>query len=301
MHYSVLIGRASTIDRQRVFACLDALGAQDAGFPFEVIVADRCNDEVTAQIRRNYPDVLLIHAPAGTSLPLLRCLALDAASGKYIATTEDHCIPAHDWLSRMNGAFAHAAPDTVAVGGSVENVVADTSFDRANFLCEYSALLPPLANGVSSSLPGMNVAYSRDALLAIGRAYLQDGFWESTVHPALLANGGRFHLDETIRVRHAKRFSVAEFLWQRYLYSRYYAAWRSRNWSAVKRWLYAVALLLLPPVLLSRMIFGASGKAAAGGSLLAVLPWLAVFTLVMIAGELRGQLFGDHGALTRIE
>ena len=72
-------------------------------------------------------------------------------------------------------AFDQAGPDVVAVGGSVVNGVTDTSLDWATYLCEYSFFSPPVAEGESAILPGMNVAYRRSALESVPRELLTSG------------------------------------------------------------------------------------------------------------------------------
>jgi len=142
--FSVLIGLVSTEDTDRIFEVLDALQKQQGTYSYEVIIADRLQKSPGAVIKENYPGLELIACPSSTSLPGLRTLALDKATGNYIVVIEDHCVPSANWLESIARAFQEAPEGTVAVGGCVENGVNDTALDWASFFCEYSAFLEPV-------------------------------------------------------------------------------------------------------------------------------------------------------------
>ena len=115
--FSILIGMVSTEDKRRILETLNALRQQKGNFSYEVIIGDRRNDDVSNIITREYPEVKQLFADANTSLPTLRTIALEHASGKYIIVTEDHCVPSTDWLESIFQAFEAAPDDTMAVGG----------------------------------------------------------------------------------------------------------------------------------------------------------------------------------------
>lgn len=299
--FSVLIGLVSTEDRGRILETLQALRMQSGGHTYEIILGDRRNDEVSAFIADQYPEATLLALPAGTSLPMLRTAALAHASGRYVAVTEDHCIPTSDWLDGMARAFARAPSGTVAVGGCVENGVTERVLDWATFYCEYGSYLAPVAEGACAELPGMNIAYDREALAGVDRIRLSSGFWETTVHPVLQASGGRFYSTNDITLLHAKRFTLSHFLRQRYLYSRYYAALRFSDSTAWRRAFAFLATPLLPAVLLGRLIRNILAKRRMYSRLVLSLPLLALFTLVWAIGEMAGYALGPGDALLRVE
>ncbi len=299
--FSVLIGRVGTEDGERILEALAALGRQAGAGPYEVIVADRLADATTREIEARFPQVRLLHVPPGTTLPAMRATALGEARGRYVAVTEDHCIAPPDWLANVARAFAEAPPDTVAIGGAVENGVDDTWLDHATFLCEYSAFLAPMREGEPANLPGMNVAYVRSALERIDQQALSAGFWESTAHPALVRAGGRLRASARVRIVHAKRFRPGFFIRQRFAYSRHYAARRFDPSQSALRALALVVSVVLPPLLLARIARAVLSKPGHGGELLAALPWLAVFVVVWAAGEMAGYALGEGDSLAQIE
>ncbi|HEX8010435.1 MAG TPA: glycosyltransferase [Casimicrobiaceae bacterium] len=298
---SVLIGRVSRREAARILDTLGALRAQSPALAREVIVADRLNDAVSRQIERDFPEVRLLAFPPETSLPALRTAALLAARGRYAVVTEDHCVPAPDWLARIVSAFAHEGSDVVAVGGTVVNGLAQRWLDRATFQCEYGGYLPPRPSGPDTDLPGMNVAYLRERLVALDRAALVAGFWETTVHRLLLQQGARLAFANDARVAHCKHLGLLEFLGQRFLYSRYYAGNRFERSAWTKRIAALLASPLLPLIVLWRFQRGALRRRRYWEEFASLAPLLALFALVWTAGEMAGYAFGPGDALARLE
>lgn len=299
--FSVLIGRASTVDSTRILETLDALMHQTGDHEVEVIVADRLQDGITREIGERYPQVRLLRAHAGASLPVLRAWALEHASGEFIAVTEDHCVPDPDWLVNIADAYRRAPPETLAVGGCIGNGIGESVLDWATFLCEYGYFLPPVREGVTAVLPGMNLAYRRTALESVPPQSLREGFWETTTHPLLNAPGPRFYATGSIRVMHKKKFTLGFFLSQRFLYSRYYAGRRLAREQVWRRAWMCLGTVLLPPLLLYRFYRGIWPKRHGRRELLAATPYLVLFSLVWAAGEMVGYAAGAGAALAALE
>jgi len=299
--FSIVIGLVSTEDRERILETLEALRNQRGDHSFEVILADRRNDRVSATIRRDYPDVRLIDCPVNTSLPELRTIALDLAQGTFVAVTEDHCVPSADWMDAISVAFREAPDDTVAVGGCVENGVVDRALDWATFLCEYSGCLAPVAEGRSLSLPGMNVVYRRTVLAEVERSRLTGGFWETTVHPELLRRGLILYSTNRIVMHHCKRFPFVLFAHQRFLYSKYFAGIRFERGQYLRRAAAAALSFLLPALLIFRIAGQVWRKRRFRVNFLVALPALSVFVVIWSFGEMAGYIVGAGDALSRIE
>ena len=280
---------------------LDAMRQQDGSPDYEVIVADRRLDQITELIRDNYPEVRLLLCGAGTPLPELRTRALECARSEYVVVTEDHCVPPKYWLASMLEAFEASPRETVAVGGPVENGVTDSALDWATFLCEYSAFVGPIPNGPAPSLPGMNIAYRRSALIELGREVLTCGFWETTVHSLFKRKDLLLYQSNSIQIFHKKKFSLRLFIHQRFLYSRYYAGLRMSRSTPAARLLMSVLTLGLPALLLLRICRNLTAKKRLTGQFARALPYLTVFVVIWAFGELVGYLTGPGEALSRIE
>lgn len=299
--FSVLIGLVSTEDSRRILETLDSLRNQEGGHPYEVLIGDRRNDDVSRKIAKDYPEATLIPCLASASLPELRTAALDRAKGQYIIVTEDHCVPSGNWLDSMVQAFRTAPAGTVAVGGCVENGVYDTALDWATFFCEYSYFLDPVHEGVGPVLPGMNVAYDRAIFQDLDRNLLTSGFWETTVHPVLLKAGKTLFSTNKVKLFHCKKFSFGLFARQRYIYSRYYAGLRFGPGQTVNKMIAFGVTPILPALLFYRMFKQIRAKGRLRAELMSALPYLAVFVVIWAWGEMMGYLLGTGDALARIE
>jgi glycosyltransferase involved in cell wall biosynthesis len=299
--FSILIGLVSTEDSERVLEALDALRNQQGAHSYEVIIADRRHDDVSSRLDADYPEVKRLPCPPRMSLPELRTLALDQASGTYIIVTEDHNVPSENWLASMAQAFADAPEGTVAVGGCVENGVYDTPLDWATFLCEYSYFLESVDEGDTTVLPGMNVAYHHSIFKHLDRELLTSGFWETTVHPVLLEKGLKLFSTNKIRLYHCKKFSFGLFARQRFIYSRYYAGLRFGRGQLLKRVAACGATLLLPPLLLYRSSKQIKAKNRLASEFRSAMPYLLMFYVIWAYGEMVGYILGNGDALARIE
>lgn len=298
--YSVLIARVSTEDRERILETLDALRRQDCDFELEVIVVDRLGDEVTRRIEKEHPAVRLLRCERGRTIPAMRAAALRAASGGIVAVTEDHCVPASNWLRSFDAMFRRH-PQAAAVGGAVVNGITTTAFHCATFLCEYASAAPPLADGPCAELPGMNTAYARHVLAGMPQAALERGFWETTIHPRLRREAHLLVATNRAIVHHRKAFSLRLFIAQRFSYSVHFAGTRYTRAQWPLRLGAAMMSPLLPALFAIRLARVARRKPGMTQQVVRALPYLALFFVVCAMGECAGYLAGPGKALERIE
>jgi glycosyltransferase involved in cell wall biosynthesis len=276
--------------------CLAALDAQRDEVHLEVIVVDRLGEHVRHETRRVAPWVRVIAAAPDTPIPELRATAFREAHGGAVAVIEDHVIVPPGWgrlLLDALGAGEHV------VGGSVENAATDTLLDWAAFLCEYSHCLPPLPEGPSDWLTGNNVVYRRE-LLERYRSVTDAGRWENHLHDRLRADGIQLVCRPEIRVGHKKHYTFGEYLSQRFLYARSYAAARVDGASAAKRLLYGAAAFGLPPLLFARTLSRVLAKGRHRALLLRSLPLIAIFVCSWGLGEVVGYWFGAGNSAGRV-
>ena len=278
--------------------CLDALARQDAEGQAQVLVVDRCGEEVREALRRRFPHVEVIAADPGTSIPALRAAGVARARGSMVAVLEDHCDVAPGWLAAI--ARQHAA-GAAAVGGAVENGSVDRTVDWAAFFCEYARFMPPVPRGMVDEITGNNSVYARTVLEGTGAEDPASAVWETFLHDRLRARGVRLLSDPDLAVTHKKSFGYAEFLGQRYHYSRSYAAMRLRGAPSWKRAAYACSTPLLPPLLLGRIALVVARKRRHGARFLRALPVLATFVVSWAVGEAMGAMLGPGRSLEKVE
>ncbi len=276
--------------------CLAALAVAGSEEPLEVLVADRLGENLRAEVRRHFPEIRLLPAPATASIPALRAAAFEAATAEAVAVIEDHVLVPPDWAKSLLAALADGAE---VVGGSVENAATETIVDWAAFLCEYSQLLAPLPAGEVANLTGNNTVYRRELLLRYRRVW-QAGGWENTLHDAMRGDGVVLTQRPEIVVGHRMHYTVGLYLSQRYLYARSYAGTRLLGAPALRRFGVGLAAFLLPLVLLARVVRTVWSKGRHRKELTLSLPLLALFVTAWGAGEVVGYWFGPGDALSRV-
>ncbi|MCB9830863.1 MAG: glycosyltransferase [Planctomycetes bacterium] len=275
--------------------CLAALVA-NRDRELEILVPDRVGDDLRHRCAERFPEVVILPLPAGTTIPMMRAAAFDRATAPAVAVIEDHVLVPPDWAARMLAALAESDG---AVGGAVENAATETLVDRAAYLCEYSALTPPIPAGEVDWIAGNNTIYRRD-LLAARRDLYHSGGWENRLHDALKAAGLRLVCRPEIVVGHAMHYSFLDYFSQRYLYARSYAGARLEGAGLGKRLVYGAAAFLLPAILFLRITSAIWKKGRDRGTLIVSLPLLFCFVCAWGFGEVMGYWFGAGDALAKV-
>ena len=277
--------------------CLAALRRNAADdLTLEILVIERCGEEVRRALASRAPDVLVLPVPPQTTIPEMRAIGFQQARGAAIAVIEDHILVPPDWARQIQRALATGA---AVVGGSVYNAATTTTVDWAAFLCEYSHLLSPKAGRDVERLTGNNVAYRRE-LVERYLALLGAGEWEDYVHDALRRDGIALMCAPEIAVGHKMHYRMKDYLSQRYLYSRAFAGGAAARLTVFQRALGLVRSAVLPPVLFARVIGRVWASQRYRRELLKSLPLLAVFVCAWAAGEAVGYATGPGDALARV-
>ncbi|NOY15430.1 MAG: glycosyltransferase family 2 protein [Gammaproteobacteria bacterium] len=299
--FSIIVGYVSTTDREQIINTINALFQQDGQLGYEVIIATRKIDAICRKLCLSYPGIKIALCDEGSPLPAMHTTALNHALGEYVVVTEDHCVPTKDWLLNIQRAFLEAPANTVAIGGCVENGVVERPLDWATFLCEYGAFMQPVTEGLTTTLPGMNIAYKRNVIAEIDKTSLRSGFWEQTLHPRLLDMGLCFVSSNAVKVSHCKTFSFLFFAKQRYLYSRYFGAMRAKKLNYVYRLFYLIITVYLPVLFMYRLSRHMFVKRNFIREFLLASPILLIFFVIAAGGEAIGLMLGDKDSLLRIE
>jgi hypothetical protein len=148
------------------------------------------------------------------------------------------------------------------------------------------------------TMVGMNVSYDRDSIAAM-KELLEQGRWESWLHPHLRRRGFEFHSDPEIAVDHVKEFGIREFLSQRYHYARSHAGMRNAElgW---KRGLYALGSPLLVPLLYLRIARNVLRKRRYRLKLVVATPLIVLDLCAWALGEAVGYTLGGGRSILRV-
>jgi GT2 family glycosyltransferase len=143
--------------------CLEGLSRLD--YPdYEVIVVNDGSTDATADIAGEYPYRLISTENHG--LGSARNTGMEAATGEIVAYTDDDARPDPHWLQYLAAAFANSAH--AGIGGPNIAPAGD------GFIAECVAHAPGgpvhvlLDDREAEHIPGCNMAFRRDALLAVG-------------------------------------------------------------------------------------------------------------------------------------
>jgi len=297
---SVLIGRVSTVEPERIVEVLRALRLQETEEDHEVIVVDRSQDGFSARIARDFPEVRILSCDRSLPLPAMHDLALAAARGEIVIVTEDHCVPTSSWLHNISDEFRRY-PAATGISGAVENGTSDGVVDRATYLCEYARFTPPIEEGTSAPLCGVNVAFRREALLRVPVELRRERFWDCGVQPYLREAGALLVATNRIRIEHRKRIPLRLFVAQRLAYSRQFAGLRFPPRAWLRRGAAALGTALLPLLLTARLVGYSLRSPTVARQASNCAPLLLLFYLVWAMGEFVGYTRGPGTALADVE
>jgi hypothetical protein len=252
----------------------------------ELIFCHTLADPDVAALVGNEGQVGIVCCPEGSLIPHLWRDGILTARGERVGTTTAHCIPAADWVDALLAAdFA----GTAVLAGTIENDPTADAKGRAIFLQRYAAFAPPQEKHEVHDPAADNALYRRTDLLR-HRDLLQRGFWEPSFHNRFRAEGLRLALDPSLQVIHRNRYTARQYMGQRLAHGREFGFTRASARPLPQR----LALVLLAPgvfpLMLSRIVRRALGKAALRKQLATSWFWLLLFLLAWVAGEASGYL-----------
>ena len=221
--FSIII---PTYGRQReLAACLRAIVHLE--YPqdrFEVIVVDDGNERPLDSIVSAYRDQvdvrLVSQQHAGPAVA--RNTGAARARGRFLAFTDDDCIPARDWLGALNARLV-ARPNR-AVGGRTLNMLRDNLYSTASqMLITYLYTYYNVADGPARFLTSNNLAMPADLFFAVGgfnTTYTRAAAEDRELCDRWRHYGyGLLYAPEAV-VYHCHRLTLRTFLQQHFNYGR---------------------------------------------------------------------------------
>jgi GT2 family glycosyltransferase/membrane protein implicated in regulation of membrane protease activity len=140
-------------------------GVTKLNYPnYEIIVIDDGSTDRTAQIAQQYDVILLSTENQGLSAA--RNEGLKLATGEIVAYTDDDAYPDPDWLNYLAKAFELS--DHAAIGGPNLAPAEDKWIGQCVANSPGGPLHVLLTDEIAEHIPGCNMAFRRERLLAIG-------------------------------------------------------------------------------------------------------------------------------------
>lgn len=272
--------------------CVRSLRPQCDAFGAELLIV-RSEREAPERLRDLTSRCRIVPAEADDDIPRLRGRGLAAASGEWVAVTEDHCVADAGWLAALSAA---AGPGAEVLGGKMGNAHRERLTDCGAFFSEYGffgAGEPASARGGPPLVTGANVAYHRDIVGDVA-AWALNGDWENVIHDRLQASGRTFRLVPGARVRQNLHYGLAAFALDRFEHGRAFAAVRSRALPMWRRMILAAATPALPVVLARRI--ARAVDPVERPFFVRALPATLTFLSAWAAGEAAGYLLGNARA-----
>jgi len=279
-------------NEEQLGRCLSTLYGQAVDTESELIVVRA--GEPSSALKHSYPQIKWIQAPAGTTVPMMRTLAIQAALGDIVALTEDDCVVAPDYCAALKTAH-HIQCD--AIGGAVQPGSFDKALDWGVFFCEYGRFMPPLTGDVKA-LPGNNLSYKKHVLIELlEKGDIADGFYEAFVNSGLSGAGRQLKADSTILVRNENRWHMQNVTSIPFHHGRSFAAMRFAKTATWQRLAYLCISFGLPAIQTYRVAREVKQRQQYAPRLLAALPSIILFWSSWSAGEFMGYLLGPGESL----
>jgi glycosyltransferase involved in cell wall biosynthesis len=221
--------------------CLDALAAQDFDpESFEVIVADDGSRTPLRRVVAPFSGLIRISLIEGRHAG--RSAACNAgaraAQGACLAFTDDDCLPAPDWLTRLSSRLGPSSRH--AVCGRVRNALPQNLFSSASqllvsYLYQYYNRNPARARfGTGNNLAVPAAVFEELGGFAL-RLSLIGGAEDREFIDRWIARGHPLIYAPEVVVHHAHQLKLRSFLRQHYNYGRGAYHFRRLHWTRTRQ------------------------------------------------------------------
>lgn len=174
------------------------------------------------------------------------------ATAPVVVFAEDHSYPDPDWAEAL---IRTHKQQWAVVGPVVRNANPGSALSWADLLMTYGPWLDPAPAGMVGHLPGYNCSYKRSILLKYDSDLESMLREEIFLHGDLRSRGFQIYLEPKAKVSHTNFSLPSSWIKVQFLTGRVFAAARSKNWSALKRAIYALGAPLIPAIRIRRIIF----------------------------------------------
>jgi len=189
--------------------CLESLREQVQNQPCEVIVVDSSAEDISPFLQQQFPFVRTIHLPEQAYPGTARTIGIRASRAPVIAFTDTDCRVDADWIKNILAAHENGKQ---VVGGPVCNGTPWHPVGTAEYLLEFSELIPGHPSRPVRFIPTCNISFRRSVFDKIGR--LEDSIKGSDALFARQINllGEQIYFERAICIWHTNRKSLKKYL-----------------------------------------------------------------------------------------
>lgn len=224
-------------------ACITGLERQRYR-DFEMMFVDSTPDDRCAAIIRRYPRAVLIRSPVRLWMHAARNVGARASRGEILVFTDPDCVPAEDWLSRLDESFRQKKR---VVGGAVACYPGGYRESSAH-LVKYWKWLPNGRSGPIDDITSANFALERPVFEAAG-GFSEDFICADTLLSYRLRDLGLgLYFNASAVVYHLHQTTVTALVRERFGRGKDFASMRSTlsGWNRMKSLLLLIGIWFLP-------------------------------------------------------
>ncbi len=274
---------ASFSDAETLARCLESIAKQEQ--EAEVIVVSNTSAKAHADVMQRFPSCRFIHAARNADVFHLRTMGALRARGRIVVFTEDHCVAGTGWLSALRKAYQQGRK---IVGGSVDSGLTKGSFDWSLYLCEYARYMPSRADGATSSLSGVNVAYDRELLDSCCDIW-QPAMYENELHDALRGAGHQLRFVNTAQVCSGLAMTLRQAVVHLFTGGLHFGTYRQSRSSPLRRLFWLAAVTAVPMLLMQRIV---GQVAVRQPERLVHLTWALPYLVLLVGSWSLGEAVG---------
>lgn len=155
-NYKATVIIPSYQSKKFIFRALESISKQKTDFAYEIIVVDSTGDDTAELVQQRFPDIQVVKLPERAYPGTARNVAIQMATGEYLAFTDTDCVVDVFWLQRLVDSHRRGYP---VVGGMVRNGTPWNVFGTVDYLLEFSALITPRETTTASHFGTCNVSF----------------------------------------------------------------------------------------------------------------------------------------------
>jgi GT2 family glycosyltransferase len=238
--------------QETITATLNALRAQ-RWRDFETIVIDSSPGAATKElVQADFPEIVYEHSEQRLIPHEARNRGVGLARGELLVFTDPDCVPRPDWLEAL--VRAHDAGHSVVAGG-IEDA-GSSWFDRGVHVTKFSAWIAGGEAGTRDDLATANLLWSRSAWERFGPFPTERWCGDTELCWRAREGGIELLFEPAAVVEHEHEADLGGFVRERRARGEDFGEMRAEwgGWSRARAALHALALPLVPVILLGRAL-----------------------------------------------